>query len=555
MPRGGGGGFRGGGGGGGGFRGGGFRGGSRSFRVGSVRSSGRPFGRTGSRRTVSRSPRSSSRRRSHYGRRHRRYWGGYYRPWYRRWWGWNWWWGYPYRPWYYAPVYWGGGISLGILALLIIPAVMGIALIPYPFSGSNSSGIVTYQDTQTLFYNEYWYENEQMKQGSTIEYSNVGATSDVSFLIWDQPFEQLPRTRELAGSYTEHDMLVQANHDYQYIGYFLNPGSSLTYEFNVTSGGTIEFFVADANELNRWNNWETISPKDQYKGSDSYSNTFNVEYAQDWYLVWYNPTPSDINIDFQVDYIAVDNIDVTEADFFVEKFNESIFGTFTVPEDGTWYFFVYMDPFVNYAESVDITFEVIYNTGVTYDEHWSDVTPILLFIGLIIVIVLVVAIIQRRTSKKPQPVASTATSGATTSTSSAPEEAKKCHRCNTSYKPGETYCTNCGAKLQGRDYGTSTVTTPASSKSCKSCGSSIKPDSSFCRNCGAKIERTRTLEFSPEDRIAFFCQLDNEQHPSTDSAYKCNQCSRMVCEDCYHNMTKTGVSACPYCKGNLTKVQ
>ena len=71
MPRGGGGGFRGGGLGGGGFRGGGFRGGSRSFRVGSVRRSGRPFGRTGSRRTVSRSPRSRQGR-SYHGRRHRR---------------------------------------------------------------------------------------------------------------------------------------------------------------------------------------------------------------------------------------------------------------------------------------------------------------------------------------------------------------------------------------------------------------------------------------------------------------------------------------------------
>ena len=551
MPRGGGGGFRGGGGGGGGFRGGGFRGGSRSFRVGSVRSSGRPFGRTGSRRTVSRSPRSSGRRRSHYGRRHRRHWGGYYRPWYRRWWGWNWWWGYPYRPWYYAPVYWGGGISLGILALLIVPAIMGIALIPYPLSGSNSSGTVTYQDTQTLFYNEYWYENEPMKQGTTIDY-NIQAQSEVSFLIWNQPFEELPRTRTLTGSYSEQGMIVQANHDYQYVGYFLNPGSSLTYEFNVTNSGTIEFFVADANELNRWNNWETISPYDPQSVSDSHSNTFTVDYAQDWYLVWYNPTASDIYIDFQVDYIAMNNIDITEADEFVESFTNTGSETFEVPEAGTWYFFIYMDPFVNYEESVDITFEVQFNSDITYDERWSDVTPILLFVGLIVVIVLVIAIVQRRSSKKNQITATTTTTGMTSST---PEDGKKCHRCNTQYKPGETYCTNCGAKLQGRDYGTSTVTTPASSKSCKSCGSSIKPDSSFCRNCGAKIDRTRTLEFSPEDRIAFFCQLDNEQHPSTDSAYKCNQCSRMVCEDCYRNMTKTGVSACPYCKGNLTKVQ
>jgi len=553
MARGGGGGFRGGGLSGGGFRGGGFRGGSRSFRVGSVRSSGRPFGRTGSRRTVSRSPRSSSRR-SYHSRRSRRYWGGYYRPWYRRWWGWHWWWGYPYRPWYSAPVYWGGGITLGIIALLVILPLMGMAFIPYPFANSDSSGLVTYRDNQTLRYNEYWYENEPMRQGTTIDY-NVGALSEVSFLIWDQPFEQLPRDRTLTGNYSEQNMLVQADHDYQYIGYFLNRDSILTYEFNVTNGGMIEFFVADANDLNRWNNWETITPEDQYSGTGSHSNTFNVDYAQDWYLVWYNPTSSDIFIDFQVTYTAVKNINITAADVFIESLIDPRSGTFTVPEDGTWYFFIYMDPFVNYEESVNITFEIKYHTDVSYNDHWADATPILLFIGVIIAIVLVIAVIQRRSSKKAQSTTSTTTSGTTVSTPSERADVKKCHRCATKYEPGETYCTNCGAKLQGRDYGTSTITTPVNSKQCKSCGNSIEPDNRYCRSCGAKIEQIRSHEYFPDERKTFFCQLDNEKHPSTDSAYKCSQCSRMVCSDCYEDMNKTGVSACPYCKGNLVKTQ
>ena len=67
-------------------------------------------------------------------------------------------------------------------------------------------------------------------------------------MIWDQPFENLPRTRTLTGNYSEPDMLVQANHDYQYIGYFLNPGSSLTYEFNVTNNCKINYKILTEQE-------------------------------------------------------------------------------------------------------------------------------------------------------------------------------------------------------------------------------------------------------------------------------------------------------------------
>ncbi|MHA1941390.1 MAG: zinc ribbon domain-containing protein [Candidatus Hodarchaeales archaeon] len=556
MPRGGGGGFRGGGFGGGGFRGGGFRGGSRSFRVGNVRRSGRPFGRTGSRRTVSRSPRSH-RRRNYHGRRHRRYWGGYYRPWYRRWWHWGWWWGYPYRPWYYAPVYWGGGLTLGIIALLVILPLFSLAFIPYPFSNSSSTGIVTYQDTQTLGYNEYWYEREPMDQGQTIDYS-VQATSEVTFLIWNMPFEMLPETRTLTGSYSETNMKIASNHDYQFIGYFLKPGSQLTYQFNVTSGGSIDFFVADANMLNRWNNWETIVPVDSYNGPGSYDNSISIDYAQDWYLVWYNPTETDIFVDFTVDYIAENNIDVSAANVFIEDVVDPTSGSFTVPDDGVWYFFVYMDPFVNYAESVDITFEVMYDTEVTYNDHWGNVTPVLLVIGFIIVVVLIIAVVQRRSTKKTPPMQTT--TGAPTPTippsTEVETKATTCHRCKAVYRPGETYCTNCGAKLQGRDYGTSKVITPANSKWCKSCGNTVKPDSRFCRDCGAAIEQKNdTKTYFPDERKAFFCQLDNEQHPSTDSAYRCIQCSRMICANCFDDIGKTGINACPYCKGTLRKAQ
>lgn len=556
MPRGGGGGFRGGGFGGGGFRGGGFRGGGRSFRVGRVRSSGRPFGRTGARRTVSRSPRGSYHRRHH-----RRHWGPYYRPWYRRWWHWHWWWGYPYRPWYYAPVYWGGGILLFILALLVILPIIGLAFIPFPFTSASSDGVITYRDTQTLYYNEYWYEREHMTTGQTIEFNMQAIgdpSSEVTFLIWDQPFESFPETRTLTGSYSE-SMTVEGNHDYQYLGYFLKPGSILNYEFNVTSGGPIEFFIADANDLNRWNNWETISPPQSFEGSagSSYTNTFNVLDAQDWYLVWYNSGSSSVGIDFSVDYTAVNMFDFSQADVVYEGVEEVPTDSLTVPREGDWYFFVYFDPFINPSESVDITFDISYNTDITHERRWTDFTPILLVIGSLIVIVLLVAIVQRRSSKK-QPVTTTPSGAAVTPTTTtpAPTTAGECHRCKFSYKPGQTYCTNCGAKLVGRDYGVAKITTPAAAKNCASCGSALKPDSRYCKTCGAKVEQeTKPYKYFPDERKSFFCQLDNEKHPSTDSAYQCVQCSRMVCNNCYEDISKTGITACPYCKGELIKAQ
>ncbi len=549
MPRGGG-GSRGGGFGGGGFRGGGFRGGSRSFRVGSVRSSGRPFGRTGSRRTVSRAPRG----RSYHSPHHRRYWGGYWRPWWRRPWHWYWWWGRPWRPWYYAPVYWGGGVALAIIALLIILPFIGVAFW-FPFANASSGGIVTYSDTQTLYYNEYWYEKEYLSQGQTIEY-RVGSQSEVTFIIWNHPFEDFD-TKTLSGNYSEKGMIVEGNHDYEYIGYFLKPGSRLDYQFNVTEGGPIEFFVTDANGLNRWNNWETITPKDSYLGSQ-YIGGINIVDAQDYYLVWYNSGSTPVTIDYTVEYSAVGALDFRDAPVVENDVVDPVSGSLAVPSSDDWYFFVYFDPFVNPAESVDITFDVSYYTEVSYDQKWQDFTPVLLIIGFIIVILLVIAIIQRRTAKEvaPTAIAAAATTTPTTTEVISAPTAKKCHRCNSFSKPGDVFCVNCGAKLTGRDYGVSTVTTPASAKNCQSCGQHIIPGSRFCKHCGAKIEQeTKPHKYFPDEREAFFCQLDNEKHPSTDSAYECDQCARKVCSDCYNKITQTGVTRCPYCKGELYKIQ
>lgn len=562
MPRGGGGGFRGGGGG--GFRGGGFRGGGRSFRVGNVRRSGRPFGRTGARRTVSRPPRGH-----HFHRHrpyHRRWWGGYWRPWWRRPWHWYGFWGRPWRPWYYAPVYWGGGLVLAILLLLLFIPLLGLAFIPFPFTNSSSTGIITYSDTQMLYYNEYWFEWEYLPTGRSITY-DMEAQTEVTFIIWDQPFDEFfgqPVT--ISGNYSE-SMTVEGNHDYEFIGYFLRKGSSLTVEYNITSGGSIEFFIADSNDFNRWNNWETITPLFSNSGPYDFSMDIptSIPYTQDWYLVWYNEGDSPVGIDFNVEYVAVDmpnfSVAADPEGVVLENVLEAE-GTFITPNDGDWYFFIYLDPFYNPNTWVDITFNIRYDTGITHDDQWNDFTPILLFFIFIIFMILIIAIIQRHSTRGiTAETAATAAAAAEPSTTETtkpvtPVTGKKCHRCNVPSQPGDVYCANCGAKLSGRDYGVSTITTPATSKKCLSCNNPITSGSRFCKYCGAKIEHeAKIVEFTPGKGKPFFCQLDNAQHPSTDSAYQCDQCSRKICGTCYDEISHTGVTVCPYCKGNLQRVQ
>ncbi|MHA2248253.1 MAG: hypothetical protein ACXADY_25105, partial [Candidatus Hodarchaeales archaeon] len=58
-----------------------------------------------------------------------------------------------------------------------------------------------------------------------------------------------------------------------------------------------------------------------------------------------------------------------------------------------------------------------------------------------------------------------------------------------------------------------------------------------------------------KDRISFFCQIDNEQHPATESAYRCKKCSRMLCKRCYKNEKSVDIPKCPYCQGTLSLIQ
>ena len=413
MPRGGGarggGGFRGGGGGGfggggfrgGGFSGGGFRGGGGAFRSGG-RISGTPFGRTGSTRIVSRAPSGPYRhsyyypRNRYYGYGYRRYgwWGWGYRPWYWRWWYSPWWSGYYYRPWYYSPAYIGGGVLIAILFALVILPIAGVA-IWFPFSSASTSGTVSYRSTETLYFNEYWYEHEYIASGNQITYSVQSSPSLITFALWDQPFENLPRTTIIGSEPLTHENI--ASNGYRYYQIYLRPGSSLSYTFNASSA--IDFFIGDGNDVY---NWDQGGSPDFYVDTPNVVNgtgTLPINVAQDYYVVWYNEGVSSVGVDYIINYSAANVVDFSVTDYHVEAVDQVSPNSFTVPNSGTWYFFVYFDPMNSPDETTSITFDVSYDTGVTSNDRWIQFQPILIAFIVIIGLIIVAAFIARRGQK------------------------------------------------------------------------------------------------------------------------------------------------------------
>ncbi|MHA1235142.1 MAG: double zinc ribbon domain-containing protein [Promethearchaeota archaeon] len=488
MPRGGGGGFRGGGFSGGGFRGGGFRGGPTGFRMGSSRSSGTPFGRTGARRVTSRAP-SGPYRHSSYGYR-RRYYG--YRPWYRHWWYSPYWAGRWYRPWYYSPVYVGGGVTIAIVLGLILLPLFGVAMW-FPFSNSDANGTVNYRSTETLYFNEYWYEHENIEAGNDITYFIDSTPSLISFAIWDRPFESLPTTTRVG---SDSDQLSLINNEYKYVGYYLKPGSTLNYDFNVSS--QVDFFIASGQALYDWN--QGGSPSFYVDENDVLSATgvYNVLSARDYYIVWFNEGVSTAVVNFTIDYSAADVIDLSAADFYIEGVDSIPENTFTVTSDGLWYFFVYFDPMISPEESTTITFDVTYDTGITSTERWLDLSPILIIIIIVIGIVIVAALFARRGQKKLKPKQSSKVAPAKSAkVASAKSAIKKssisdsnCIRCGNSLRPDAHFCPKCGGKVDGRNIKESTIITPKKSKTCSFCRSKLAIDDKFCKWCGTEIGAT-----------------------------------------------------------------
>jgi len=494
MPRGGG--FSGGGFRGGGSFGGGFRGSSSSFRSSfrsSSSSSSRPFGRTGARRTVTSSRSGPYSHRSHYPRRHY-----YRRPWYRRWW-YSPWWGYYYRPWYYSPVYVGGGIVFAIILMLILLPLMGVAF-AFPGSSYDSTGTVNYRSTETLYFNEYWYEYEKIDAGSTMTFSIQSTPGVVSFAIDDHPFDDFSLTTKTGE--INYSINLQPNY-YEYYTIYLRRGSTIQYDFNASE--SVDFFITDIQEFNDW--YYEESAQFYYESTTvNDSGAYSIENTEDVYMVWYNGnSTSNIDVDISLSYEAVGVPDFSEALYAVEAENSIGETTIDIPTDGTWYFFVYFDPMYSTDETVEITFDVTYETDNTSIDEWVDYRPTLIVIGVIIGLVIIFAVAARRTQKKKKYKEGTqpgTTQTTTTTTSTKPsaygkpsqmtlssKSGSNCIRCGATMKPGDIFCSECGGKTQGRSTSATTKKTPINSKLCSYCGSKLEPIDNFCKYCGTTVNK------------------------------------------------------------------
>lgn len=493
MPRGGGGGgFRGGGGGfSGGFSGSSFRGSAGSFRVGSVRSSGRPFGRTGAIRTVSR-PSTGPYRHTHY-RPRSSYWGHYghrYRPWYWRMWHYPRFWGYYHRPWYYSPVYIGGSLILLIVLPLIILPILGVAF-SYPFGGGiSSSGTVNYRSTETLNFNEYWYEYEDVDAGSIIEY-DIGSSPDiVDFIIWKGDFDSIPTSPFDTDHIIETKILTSNEFEYEWA--FLRPGSTIHYNF--TADDSIEFFIANIDNIIKWNDNQPAVLHEHNTSALSAVGVYDVIVAGDYYIVWYNEDGPTVNVDIDVYYEDVEDFDFSGVpidEYVFEGGVDSADGTFTVPTDGRWYFFIYFNPFISPEETMDITFDVTFELGDQASiKAWIESRPWLVFFGVVAVVLIIMAIFNRRKQKEFKTTSSDTPKAQTQSQTVVAKQpstaSSKCPRCHSPMKTTDIYCNSCGEKREGRRVGAHTTTDRKGN--CDYCGAILMGNSKFCTSCGSRIE-------------------------------------------------------------------
>jgi hypothetical protein len=161
---------------------------------------------------------------------------------------------------------------------------------------------------------------------------------------------------------------------------------------------------------------------------------------------------------------------------------------------GTWYFLVFFDPMYNEDESVEISFSVSYETGVTGRDRWINARPFLIGLGIVVLILIIIGIfarsgqkqkvLQAQAAKKAEPEKATVTQTKPTS-----EATPHCLGCGSELRPNVVYCPNCGRKREGRKIGDSGITTPAQSKICSYCGSKLSEKSKFCATCGTRVEQ------------------------------------------------------------------
>jgi predicted nucleic acid-binding Zn ribbon protein len=268
----------------------------------------------------------------------------------------------------------------------------------------------------------------------------------------------------------------------------------------------VEFFIVDGDNSNAW-----------YDGDDSYDSyayhsdsvitpqTIVADFTQDYYLVWYNPNLNLTEFDFNIDYSAVNVVDIMST----EKYEIGTYSIsnldYVVPDSGTWYFFIYFDPMLSAVASTDITFDVTFTSeGVTTSTSgWEDIRGIMIFIAVFALVMLVIVRAGRKKQQTMKQQTPSIPTGGTAATPPATKSVygkspqkviatKPCLYCGTSIKGDSMFCHECGRKQEGRPQGKSLTTKPKITKDrqiCSFCGTSLPSESTYCASCGSKISR------------------------------------------------------------------
>jgi flagellar basal body-associated protein FliL len=396
-------------------------------------------------------------------------------------------------------VYVGGGILFIILAALIILPFAGVALW-FPFTEADDEGYVNYRSTETLYYDEFWYEYEYIESGNEITYEVHTSSSYITFAIWDQPFESLTVTNKPINEIKSIDLMGAPDYyEFWYEWIYLKPGSSISWDFNATD--QIDFYIMDYYDFDLFTRDISISFILSRENTDQNNGILPINQADDYFLVWYTDGVSPIDVDFNVNYNAANVIDFSDITdgvdgIVIESVIDIDQDSWPVPHSGNWYFFVYLDPINDPAYSTTITFDVTYDTGITYTDRWLDISWILIIILIVVVILLIAALLARIGQKKLKLKAPTTPTPKVSpykkiTKEVGVEEVKipaNCIRCGAPLKPTAKFCIQCGGKVEGRKIGDTSVITPTEAKTCSLCGSKLSGTEKFCKWCGTKIE-------------------------------------------------------------------
>lgn len=449
------------------------------------------------------------------------YGGGGYR-WWAPWSGWGWWNRWWYGPYYgyYAPYGYGGyggygygyGRSYGWIACCVV-VVFLIAFIGIYMAIGNGWWYYG-QPGNTLNYNSQYTQSQYALAGSNVTFSfSTKPTTPLTVALSDVPLSQLPITT-VSGSFSDSFSITANN--YVYEEPFLNAGS--TFNITFTCSSAVDFFIADANNFNNWNQYQYYTT--YYEANLTTANGLvapslagGVPLSQDYYLVWYNEVNANsVSVSLTINYNMTDSYNFTSTHVFYSQENVVSLSqiTKTIPTTGTWYLIIYFeDPWYSDQGSTGLSSSVSWSGSPAAAPTvfpWVYVIPIVL--ALIFIIVCVAVLGSRKKARQkmakqmaltPGPIAASGSPQAPTPGQiAAPAVAPSppiaanpatCVSCGAALVPGAIFCNVCGKKQEGRQVGRSGVTTPARSTICSLCGADIEPSAKFCPYCGTKVEQ------------------------------------------------------------------